>query len=610
MLQNNCRVEVDEGIKFYEQDILFDDYIYIGNTNIEVTIDYANPGFGIALINSESNYLSQKNEILMFKLGNKSLDIIYRNKDQEDTLKNPIKGSLNASEANCFYENLKFKIVKIKNKYTIYINDEKIGIFNSTCDLESFNLGYYSNKDNVIKDINIASSIPYDWIVNMKNTNGGYVRFDKDGFKLLNCKNNAELEQLNIELTAGTYYLKFNKSNDCDIKTYVMLSDDKRIKDEDKNILNNQRSFTLKNDGKVSLKFVGRIGEIHNICITSLKDNEYINTSPETGSFVKIEESYIKFNLKEISKLEFIGIVNFAPGDTHYNPIDYSIIKIKEKRYGLDNLKISEGVEYKYIYEKNLLRVLTLHDLELFNIDIDESNIVVFDNVNGIIKNLILTDNEGNDTNMNVQLTTKKSVPGLIKSPIIVLDSFNQPLELSSSFRISTKNNNKYYLFTNVEREYFLPKNHIKLNSIPLNIKGSAIIYGIPKNAEFDLDKIYYIEKDKDNIDLCCNFYDVLFDGFEYGVNINYATGEIDILNINDYKYLIVDYLKDNSYCINYKYELNSYEVDISTTDEEGINVIYDNTEKTYNSYEYINEKLYYNTNIIPETNCYIVLGR
>ena len=65
MIQSNSRVEIDNGIKFYEQDILYDDYIYTGNTDIEVTLDYVNPGFGIALINSEGNYLSEKKEILL-----------------------------------------------------------------------------------------------------------------------------------------------------------------------------------------------------------------------------------------------------------------------------------------------------------------------------------------------------------------------------------------------------------------------------------------------------------------------------------------------------------------------------------------------------------------
>ena len=610
MIQSNSRIEIDNGIKFYEQDILYDDYIYTGNTDIEVTLDYVNPGFGIALINSEGNYLSEKKEILLFKMNNKNVEIIYKNKDNLDSYYNPVKGNLNAAYAKCYSEDLTFKISKVNNKYTIYVGDQKIGVYNSQCDLESFNIGYYSNKDNIIKNISIASSVPYGWIVNMRNTNGGYIEFEKDGFTIKECKNNAELEQLNIELKEGDYYLKYNTSDDCNIKSYVMYSNDKRINDEEKNILNNQKKFHVNTNDKVSLKFVGTKGEISNICITTAKENSYLRTSPEFGDYIEIEESYIKFNLDEISKISFIGKINYVPGSNHYFPTDYSILKIDGILYGLNNLKISEGIEYKFLYENNLLKVYTLADTELFSTYITDQTFTIFDNVNGIITNLVITDNEGNDTNVTVQLTTKKSVPGLVKSPIVVLDKNDQPLELSSSFRITTKNNYNYFLFTNTEREYFLPKNHIKLTSLPLNVVGSIIIYGIPHNATFDLDKIYHIKNDRDTIDMCCNYYDVLYDDKQYGVNIDYTTGDINILNVNKYKYIIVDYIKSNSYCINYKYELGSYEVDIATTDKDGINVIYDNTEKKINTYEYINEQLYYNTDTIPDQNCYVVIGR
>ena len=50
MINPTARVEIDNGIKFYEQDVLYDDYIYKGDTDITVTVDYANPGFGIALL--------------------------------------------------------------------------------------------------------------------------------------------------------------------------------------------------------------------------------------------------------------------------------------------------------------------------------------------------------------------------------------------------------------------------------------------------------------------------------------------------------------------------------------------------------------------------------
>ena len=54
--------------------------------------------------------------------------------------------------------------------------------------------------------------------------------------------------------------------------------------------------------------------------------------------------------------------------------------------------------------------------------------------------------------------------------------------------------------------------------------------------------------------------------------NINKDTGEIIISDQNDayisnkYKEIVVDYLKRDSYAINYLYEMDSYEVDISTS--------------------------------------------
>lgn len=611
MIKPTARVEIDNGIKFYEQDVLFDDYIYKGDTDITVTVDYANPGFGIALLDSAGTYLAQKRELLMFKLGVKFVDVYYRNLDDLDSVNNPIQGSLNAAYAKCYTEKLEFKISKRDNQYTIYVGGQKIAIYNSQCDLDSFNIAYYSVKDNAIKDIAIASSIPYDWNVNMTNTHGGYIEFNEDGFELKGCKYNAEIEQLNIELEKGTYYLKYNKSDLCDIKPYVMYSNDERIIDDEKNILNSNKTFTLPMDSKVSLKFVGTNGSINDIAITTAKNNSYIQTTPETGDFVKIERSYLEFDLKELSKIEFDAIVNFVPGDTDFSPTEYAIVNISNRHYGLNDLELSVGIKYHFIYENGQLVSSNEVNANKFTLPIDSLKFIMFDNVNAIITNLILTDKDGSQTNVGVQFTTTKSVPGLIKSPIVVLNKHSDPLDLSASFRIVMQNDSPYYIFTNTEREIFKADSLIKLNSLPINNSGAIIIYGIPKDATLDMDKLYYIpERGKDNIDLCCNIYDVMYEGDECQVYIDYTTGYVTIRNPEKYKYFIVDYVKLDSYCINYNYEYNSYLVEIATNDKEGINVIYDNTEKKNGSYEYINEQKYYDTKLVPSENCYIVIGR
>ena len=55
MIQYDSRITIDDGIKFYEQDILYDDYLYSDNVDIALTLEYVTPGFGIALINNEGN---------------------------------------------------------------------------------------------------------------------------------------------------------------------------------------------------------------------------------------------------------------------------------------------------------------------------------------------------------------------------------------------------------------------------------------------------------------------------------------------------------------------------------------------------------------------------
>ena len=156
MLQPNSRIYLNNGIEFYEQDILFDNYVYTGDFDIALTLNYANPGFGIGLTNSEGQTLADKEEVLLFKLGQKSVDIIYLNKDSQKTL-----ATYSSAYAKTYTEDLKYVLKKRNTTLTLYVGEQKICDFKSISDFNTYNLIYYSNKDNIIKNINIASSIPY-----------------------------------------------------------------------------------------------------------------------------------------------------------------------------------------------------------------------------------------------------------------------------------------------------------------------------------------------------------------------------------------------------------------------------------------------------------------
>ena len=618
MIQYNSRIEINNGIRFYEQDMLYDDYLYSGDIDITLNIEYANPGFGVALIDNEGNSIINS-KALMFKLGSGIFEIIEKDANNNTA----ILFSSSASVAKPYKEDLLFKISKRGNVYTFTIGSIEIKNLSLSTEMNNYIIGYYSNSYNTIKAINVASAIPYDWNVNMSNTKGGYIFFKRDGFELSNCQRNAEVEQLNIRLERGKYYLKFDKSENCDIVPYIMNSNDDRLTDKEKSLLNNNNQFEIKEPTYVSLKFVGKEGSISNIRITGDPDNEYIRTTISDGSGKNISGSFIKFLLTDLKYFEFDGVVKHAPGNNHYSPKIYSIVNCNDVSYGLHDIHISENVEYKFVYSNGEISIFDKNNVNRWTISTGLSSMLtVFKNVNGYITNLKMIDINDNEIFFGVHNEITKYVPGLIKSPIVVLDKDRddesaRPLDLSSSYRIIDKEYGPYYYFTNVEREYFIPKRRLVLEKLPLQESGSIKIYMIDKDAKFDLDKLLHIP-DKgedvifDTIDKCVDGQYLIITEEEYnefGVVVYRDSGEI-IFNtdLSEYQYIIVDYFKNDSYAVNFDYKRQSYSVDISTVNKE-VSIIYDNIENTIGLYEYINEQQYVNSKIIPVENCYIVIG-
>lgn len=617
MLQPTSRVEIDNGIRFYEQDILIDDYMHTGNLLINLDIEYITPGFGIALLSSEGLSLRDKEEVLLFRFGYKEASVIYKNKDIQKTL-----ATYNISNLKTYDENLNIILSKVNEIYTVIINGKEALTFNFPYEMNSYNVGYYSDAGNSIKNINIASSIPFGWIVNMSNTKNGYITFERNGFSLEKCSGLAEIEQVEIKLAPGKYYLKYDKSEDCDIKPFIFLYNDDNIVDEEKQLLSLiDNSFILDFPTKVNLKLKGTQGSISKIQITTEKENDYIKTSPETGSFIDIGGSYMNIRLESLREAEWIGTINNVPGSFHKEPTEYAIISDGVRNYGLYDLNISNEIKYMYKYNVSEKR-LTIFKLNEENqtstqiytkvlTDI-EYLLTVFKNINAVITSLKLTTLEGNVIEDIVQDTAKKYVPSKIKSPIIVTNSNNIPLDLSSSIRIYKHNNYKKYLFTNIEREYFNPKHIIKLSKIPSAKNGTTILFGIKKNGTYNMNNLLNIPNREavNSIDDFANAYDILFEkDFR---SYDKETGEIRLNDVSNYSLIVVDYLKRDSYAINYMHYLGSYEVDISIEEDDEANIIYDNIERTQDKTNtlLINAKEYVQTNIIPSENCYITIGR
>lgn len=612
MLQQNSRVSIDDGIRFYEQDILFDDYIYSGDFDIALNLEYCNNGFGIGLTNSEGNSLDDKERLLLFKMGSKSVDIVLLNKDSQKTL-----ATFNAAFAKTYTKNLKYILQKRNSTFTLFIGEQKVCTFKSPIEFETYNIFYYSNKENRILNINTASSIPYGWVTNMQNTNGGYIWFYRDAFEFKHCQGEAEIEQPDIYLNYGKYYLKYETEGDCDIIPYVFQSEDRRLNDKTKNILSFDNSFTLDYSQKISLKFEGTKGKIKRIYITTDKDNSYYRTSPDKGDKIDIKGSEIRIALNKIKEFTMNAFIKHAPGNDHSSPINYSILNIRDKSYGLFDLNLAQEVEYKFEYvNKDNFKQIRIYNkadniVKLIELNNDEINstLGMFHNVNATITNFEFIDINNNSTNVIIENTIKKYVPGNIYSPIIVVDENEQPLDLSNSYRVYKKNDKDYYHFTNIEREYFEPTHLIKLTNQPSFKNNSVIVYGIRKESDVNFDNILRIPKEgKDTIDAFANYYDVLFEKDLRYINKEYK--ELRLTDVSKYKYIVVDYLKEDSYAINFRHEYNSYEVDISIQEGKKNKLIYNNADEVVDGITFINEYRYVNTNTIPSENCYIAIGR
>ena len=551
MIQNNSRIEVIDkhGILFYEQDILYDNNIYNKDIEINFTIDYVSPGFGIALFKRAGDNLTSQKEMYLFKIGQRAAEVIYKNGHSQKTMK---KSSISLAVP---IEDLKLTFKITNKKVSIYSNSLNLMLIDYTIPNSTWNkysFGIYSNKGNIVKDMYIISSIPRDWTVNMYNTNGGYIEFIKNGFNLTNCKNNAEIEQGNIELEAGTYRLQYSSENNSDIKAYILKDKDYSTMIKSKNILKGGY-FTLDKTSKVTLRFVGKNGTIKNIKIV---ESLSIETERPDLEFTSSKASLITANTNGVSIIEWNGTISSLGKNYFYCSNNVEYIK-------MTNVFLESNKTYFMRFNVDY-NVFTIHynDTLIFTYNFYNSTNIFkfFYDLDGKIENLTVTMSDGTVIkNPNLDMTKKIYVDKFISSPIVIVDEDNEPLDLSSSYRTSEKEGYTKYIFTNTERELFEPSSLLTLEKECMTDSSKIHVYGIPKDSKVNFEYFY-----DDNLARFCNNYQE-FNNNQI-IEISKETKEIFLDNIvENYQYIIVDYKKKDSYCINYSLEKDSYEVDISS---------------------------------------------
>lgn len=614
MLQDNSRIENINGLHFYEQDVVMLDYVYTNNIKIVMDADYRYPGLGIILAEYKNDNVGESNNVFLLRIGNIEWSMINTNINKQSKVAG---GSCPLAPA---YTGNKISLTFTKSGKNIklYLNNTskpvELAEYTLKEDIANFRIGFYSNKGNTIFNADIYDDRPQFWFTSIKNSNGGRISFKKDTIKFEHGDKAMETEQEKILLYPGKYYLHYDVSeviNKSDIKCFLIPSQySSEIDAKKKNILNKDNSFTVKeiedadDQGQLfNILFQCKHGTVSNICIKDNQNQSYVSTDGDSA--ITKEGSKIIVHLDDIIKIRWTGLIEKIPDYKASEDIPYYIVKYGSYKSRKEDFGIKLNTEYNYIFE--LCNNNTQWKL---NVNSDDENLNVsklytnnrqintmefFNNVQGYAQDIIITLKDNTEINVLLQKTYKKYVPIEIKSPILVIDEDENPFDLSSSYRYSESSSK--YIFTNWEREYF-NGNTEKLtteNKI-LDANDSCILYGIKK--DITLDKIYNIKNDDaiNDISLCSNSYDVI--SSEYFTVSNKRVIEIS-RNIHDrkYKYFILDYLKDDSYCINIVEDKNKneiYEVDIAT-EKDKFTTLYDMSEsgqiRTYKIMDNLNPK-------------------
>ena len=587
IFQNNARVEhADEGMRFYEQDIVLVTYIYDGDVTIETRVKYNMPGFGI-VINSYNEHKTVDDEPmygLLMKLGDASLSTYQQKFGQLARIHN---------DSCVITPDEKWHLLRFKKTglyiylYEVTDYEEKlIGYYKAKKEeLNRFRIGIYSNKDNIVSKFDIYDNRPEFWFTNIQNTNGGRVSFAKDEICVEQAEKDIEIEQECISLPKGRYFFSYKTSpvdNILKADAYIFDSTEDKIHAKEKNLLKYDEKkygdvpyFDIENeDKKVNLLIQANSALIDDPAIKDDPNQDYVST--EDKPLTK-DGSYMILYTDKIKKAEITANVLRVPIFKMDEKTPYSVYTYADKPHTIVDLHVDTNKEYDYTFtlQKDGWHVEISSDGRVVyraTEPLNRGNITFFKDVSGYISRLIVTKRDGTVIDILNQRTSKKYVPATITSPIIVTDKNYEPFDLSASYR---QLDDGKYIFTNWEREIFTPTENIYLNS-PVNGDNNVILYGI--KDELNTDNIYKI-RDKgtiNDIDYASKSYDILagdvysvIDGQNIHLNRNVLKG---------YTSLVIDYLKRDSYAINLTEDGNEYEVEISTTNN-GATVMYDMTQ-------------------------------
>lgn len=690
LIIDDARVEqTANGLFFYETDIVFLPYLFMNDLSVQIEAEYLYPGIGFCIVKNSGKPLFE----------NKTAYIVNCDEDKVTLYKKLYSLQTKEEEETCLIKtsenpiNLKFS--KKGNVLRLESEEQMLAEFLIE-EIDSFYFGIFSQANNTIKDIIIKESCPQYWFSSISNTDGGRISFKESRIIIENCLHDAEIEQSNIELDAGTYFVKYDlddiNEEENNIEVFLFKAEDDKIFDRKKNLLDENNKFVLKEKDKVVIRIRGNNGIIKNICITEKPENPYI---PTYDTIKRTDGSMITFDLVEIAKIEMNTVISDIPIYELKENANYFVVEQPDQNILMEDLLLQLNKEYKIIFDSRtkMLNVYDTEDVLISARVLDVNDLLkMLYNVTATILSLSVWDYDDNKIDIAIQKTFKKYVPGYLTTPIIVIDDNEVPLDISSSYReaiientqidivrsdawkmslsktlmpnksvnvyglsnhaiiranqktieetcavytkidsddyqVDYKNNkivmnesrkkefdnfaveynhmdDTLYWFTNYER--IITKSNsseIELPSKASSVSGAIIVYGIKDADSFNENNLYktFNYRSETSIECATSEYDQLS---ELSFSLNNDANEINIDKeiASEYVFFVVDYLKNDSYAINYLPEKDQYEVDISTTKDK-VTMLYDmNEDGTVMSYRLID--------IVPTSSKYITLRK
>lgn len=689
MFVYNTRTEIDHGTKFIEKDVILFDYSYTGDIVFQVDAVLETSGFGFVIQEDTVSDVQTSDNIVLITIGNdNSYKVILKNNGEQTTaIDHFIDAAVNVygnGLTTLFFKkhNATLSVYKgIRQEDGSY---QEIKLFSYTMqyDMDHYLIGIYSNAGNTVAFASVKTEAPTNWISNVINAGGGRIQWIRNGFTIEEAEYDIEVEAEDIPMKPGTYWIGYETDNP-DMKAYVYHGERKHtatkrlradiietMDDEIKNLLQEDGSFTLESDSAINIKFKAKWGTVTNICLKNDKFAEFV----ETGYGITTRpRSQLKFDLNLIDKIHIKATILSLPTQDSGEARDYYIFRRGEDETAVTGMiHVGQEQTYDFTTADGLLKV-NGSNFKYFRSE--DPELTAFNNVTANITEFIITLANGEVIDILLQKTFKYSVPSTITSPILVVDSNNEPLDLSSSYRLLAKKETKLelfnaqnpiklsydtdisypdihvygipktriteegelrvnihkdtttiqemadhykeiaytiipedilkrtikipyeirekyqyiavsyqaitdhrYYFTNWERELFNLKeeDRIYLEHAPLDPTADIIVYGIEDETLFNQDLLYDVNdiSMETSIDLSAYTYDIL-DPDDYTVNaLNKVVIGTNLLK--KYRYLVIDYLKAESYAVNETDD--NYELDIASADTQ-FQIMYDSTD-------------------------------